>query len=257
MRTGTLITSSAWSTVIFLNTVGAFSFGIQLLPRELHWPPLLPVFLVLTVSTTLFWCSYLKLDTAWPLYHLNPHPFTCCTLVGLPPKCHLVTHHVNYLFYKCIGHCQSSSSGMDTYSVIMCIITLIINIYAKCSAQCLLTMWINDLRLLSCNSSCLCCISISTVDLPYCRSGHFLDFQDILFPQCCATIIVLDSEEGRPMLLCLSLHLLVLSMLFHERLVSFKRSTLQCCKWGACKTSVVGFLFFFSLRVYHHHPVPK
>lgn len=68
--------------------------------------------------------------------------------------------------------------------------------------------------------------------------------QDILLLQCCATIIVLDSEEGRPMLLYLSLHLLVLSMLFHDQLVSFKRSTLQCCKCAACKTSVVGFSFF-------------
>lgn len=135
MRTGTLITSSAWSTVIFLNSVAAFSFGIQLVPRELPWAPLLPVFfLALTVSTTLVWWSYLKLDTAWPLYHLNPHPFACSTLVGLPPKCHLSTHRVSYPFYKCIGHCQSSSFGMDTYSVIMCIIILIINMYTKCSA---------------------------------------------------------------------------------------------------------------------------
>lgn len=171
MRTGTLITSSAWSTVIFLNSVGASSFGIQLVPRELHRDPLLPVFfLALTVSTTLVWWSYLKLDTAWPLYHLNPHPFACYTLVGLPPKCHLITHRVNYLFYKCIGHCQSSSFGMDTYSVIMCIIILIINIYAKCSAQCLLTVWLNGLPLLSFHGSCLCCISIATLDLPYCRS---------------------------------------------------------------------------------------
>lgn len=245
MRTGTLITSSAWSTVIFLNSVAASSFGIQLVPRELHWDPLLPVFfLALTVSTTLVWWSYLKLDTAWPLYHLNPHPFACSTLVGLPPKCHLITHRVNYPFYKCIGHCQSSSFGMDTYSVIVCIIILIISIYAKCSAQCLLTVWLNGLPLLSCHGSCLCCISIATLDLPYCRSGHFQDIQDILFLQCCATIIVLDSEEGRPVLLYLSLHLLVFSMLFHDQLVSFRRSTLQCCKCAACKTSVVGFSFF-------------